>query len=190
MNLPYNLFDDWFNEASKVIEEPNSMSIATVNKEGKPSLRIVLLKEFNEHGFVFYTNLESKKSLDIKENPYVAICFFWKIIGKQVRIEGNVIPVSNEEADEYFATRPRLSQVGAWASKQSRFLSSREELLQMVNEIEKKYEGKTIPRPPHWSGWRVIPSKIEFWKEGEGRLHTRRIFDLENNIWNEKLLFP
>lgn len=191
MQEPFNIFQQWFQLAKDAeILEPNAMTLATANHAGKPSARIVLLKDFDENGFVFYTNLSSRKSCEIEENPNVALCFLWRQIGKQIRIEGAAEIVSPQEADDYFATRPRLSQIGAWASEQSQLLNQREELLNRVAELEKKYENQQIPRPDFWSGWRVVPHRIEFWQEEEFRLHTRQVYELRNNSWTKFMLFP
>src|SRR5262249_50398351 len=151
---------------------------------GKPSARIVLLKAFDERGFVFYTNLESRKSREIKANPFAALCFYWMPLDLQVRIEGKIEQVSDAEADAYFATRPRESQIGAWSSLQSRPLDSRDSLVKAVAENTKRFEGKPVPCPPHWSGWRVVPEKIEFWQQGTARLHEREVFMRDGDGWN------
>ncbi len=172
------------------IPESAAATLATATPDGKPSARVVLLKGFDERGFVFYTNLESRKAKEIKTNPYGALCFYWQPIHYQVRIEGKLSQVADEEADAYFATRPRGSQIGAWASQQSAALTSREELETRFLELEKQYAGKIVPRPPFWSGFRLAPSHIEFWKGRENRLHERTLFVKENNTWRVTYLYP
>src|SRR5688500_2424152 len=166
MPSPIEKFSQWLEEARKhkTINEPTAMSLATANAQGQPSVRIVLLKSFDERGFVFYTNLESRKSDDIRSNPKAAINFYWMPLEKQVRAEGRIEPVSDAEADAYFATRPRERQIGAWSSKQSRPLGNRNMLVQAIKENTKKVEGGPVPRPPFWSGWRLVPDTVEFWQ--------------------------
>lgn len=188
---PYRLFAEVFAQAAEAgIPEPNSMALATATPDGAPSVRIVLLKGFDEQGFVFYTNLESRKGRELIANPQAALCFFWQPIGRQVRIEGTVQRVSDAEADAYFASRPRGSQVGAWASQQSRELTSREDLLERVRSVEQQYAGSAIPRPPHWSGFRLSPARIEFWTAGEFRLHDRLVFERVDGGWTPRHLDP
>lgn len=189
---PFQLFGTVFQQAIDAgIAEPNAMALATVGADGRPSIRIVLLKGFDERGFVFYTNLESRKGRELAGNPNAALCFFWQSLGKQVRVEGAVQPVPDAEADEYFATRPRGSQIGAWASIQSRELERREDLLARVRETEERYADAPVPRPSHWSGFRLAPTRIEFWTSGEFRLHDRQIFDAEpDGIWRRHVLYP
>ncbi len=191
-DTPYELFAAAFDAAVAAgIPEPNAMVVATVGPDGQPSARVVLLKAFDRDGFVFYTNLTSRKGNELHGNPRAAICFFWQKIGKQVRIEGSVEPVTDAEADEYFASRPRGSQIGAWASLQSHHLDNREELLARVEELETMYEGREVPRPPHWSGFRLRPHRFEFWTAGEFRLHDRRVFEADPvEGWRTELLFP
>ena len=173
------------------IPEPNAMCLSTVDTNGRPSSRMVLLKEFDAEGFVFYTNLESRKGMDMRGNASVALCFFWQQIGRQVRIEGDVNLVTPEEADAYFASRPRGSQIGAWASSQSRPLESRAELLERVAEIERTYADLPIPRPPFWSGYRVVPRRIEFWTAELFRLHERDLYERQSDGgWSQSLLYP
>ena len=175
---PLELFADWYEEAKKnELNDPNAMSLATVDINGIPSVRIVLLKGFDVDGFVFYTNLQSRKAHEFMNNPNVAVCFHWKSLQRQVRIEGQVYKVSDKEADEYFKSRARLSRLGAWASKQSEILESRDHLLARLKTFEEKYDGETIPRPSHWSGDRIAAKKIEFWEDGKFRLHDRFIFE-------------
>lgn len=192
MKNPIAQFTQWFNEASacKDIADATAMTLATADKNAMPAARIVLLKGYDEKGFVFYTNLESHKSNDLKTNPQAALCFYWSPLNKQIRIAGKIEAVSAAEADEYFATRPRESQIGAWSSQQSRPLDSRETLVKAVAANTKKYEGKTVPRPPHWSGWRLIPVAIEFWQQGDFRLHHREFFTRQGSGWEVTKLYP
>ena len=190
---PFELFNQWYDDASKSeINDPNAMSLATVGEDSMPSVRIVLLKSHNRNGFVFYTNLKSRKGTELSENPHAAIAFHWKTIRRQVRIEGSTEPVTEKEADEYFQSRARISQIGAWASQQSQPLDSREQLLNSVKSLEKKYENVSIPRPPHWSGLRLRPNRIEFWQDGEYRLHDRFIFEkaADTDTWKITRLNP
>ncbi len=168
---PFSRFRDVFDEAAATgMTDPNAMILSTVASDGRPSSRAVLLKDFDERGFVFYTNLESRKGRDISDRPDVCLIFYWRELNKQVRIEGRAEQVSDEEADAYFATRPRGSQLGAWASRQSRPLKSRAELLAAVAKFEARFLVR-VPRPPHWSGYRVVPEYFEFWVAGAFRLH-------------------
>jgi len=190
---PLELFADWYEEAKKnELNDPNAMSLATVDINGIPSVRIVLLKGFNVDGFVFYTNLQSRKANEFKNNPNVAVCFHWKSLQRQVRIEGQISKVSDKEADEYFKSRARLSRLGAWASKQSEILESRDHLLARLKTFEEKYDGETIPRPSNWSGNRIAAKKIEFWEDGEFRLHDRFIFERQSigGTWTKARLYP
>nr|WP_153867345.1 MULTISPECIES: pyridoxamine 5'-phosphate oxidase [Myxococcaceae] len=172
--------------------DPNAMVVATVGPDGQPSARVVLLKEFDARGFVFYTNYESRKGEELLAHPKAALVLHWAPLERQVRIEGGVEPVSPEEADAYFQSRPRGSQVGAWASAQSRPLKSREELEQRVEALTRQYEGKPIPRPPHWSGFRVVPRRIEFWHARASRLHERLVYarDGVGSPWHTEMLNP
>jgi pyridoxamine 5'-phosphate oxidase len=188
---PFNLFDKWFEEAKlKEINDPNAMSLATVGSNSSPSLRVVLLKSYSATGFVFYTNLKSQKGISIKYNPHVALNFHWKSLLRQVRIEGVAKLIENAEAEAYFNTRPKLSRIGAWASSQSSELTSREKLEDKVNEYKKKFKEKKIPRPSHWSGFRVEPNLIEFWQDKPFRLHDRIKFVKLKNDWIGKRLYP
>lgn len=168
------------------------MSVATADTDGRPSARILLLKEVDELGFVFYSNFESRKGGELTVNPFAALCFHWKSLGRQVRVEGPVVKVADAEADAYFASRARLSQTGAWASQQSRPLASRDALMTTVRKFETEYEGREIPRPPYWTGARVIPLRIEFWQDGEYRLHDRFVFTRgsEGQEWTVTRLNP
>jgi pyridoxamine 5'-phosphate oxidase len=172
------------------LPDPYAMALATVGADGAPSLRMVLLKDVDERGFVFYTNLRSRKGRELADVPRAALCFYWAALGVQIRIEGSVEPVSDEEADAYFATRARDSQIGAWASLQSETLASMEQLHERFAEVEARFDGAPVPRPPHWSGRRVRPCRIEFWHEGAHRLHERRVFEREGDRWTMRLLFP
>lgn len=173
------------------IPEPTAMALATATSEGRPSVRMVLLKNVDERGFVFYTNLESRKSSQLMENPHAALCFHWPEIDIQVRVEGVVEPVTAEEADAYFASRSRGSRIGAWASRQSRPLASRTELEARVDEVADRFGNGPIPRPPFWSGFRIIPDSIEFWTARPDRLHERELYTREREgSWTVQFLFP
>jgi pyridoxamine 5'-phosphate oxidase len=190
---PIAQFNQWLKEASQHpgIKEPTAMTLATVGEGGKPSARIVLLKTCDAQGFLFYTNLNSRKSQELKADPYAALCFYWMPLDRQVRIEGRVLPASDTEADAYFAGRPRARQVGAWASQQSQQLASREALDERVAAVEKEYAGRDIPRPPHWSGWRLEPNSIEFWQQSDARLHVRDLYNRSlSGGWKHSLLYP
>ncbi len=189
---PFTLFAEIFHQATEAgIVEPNAMALATADEAGRPSVRIVLLKGYDDDGFVFYTNLESRKASELRANPHAALCFYWQPINQQIRIEGPIVPVSDAEADEYFASRPRGSQIGAWTSKQSLELSSRNDLLEQFHQTETRFDGASIPRPPFWSGFRLRPDHIEFWTAGEFRLHDRLIFDREENgEWRTTRFYP
>ena len=193
LDNPIDLFVDWFNEAKKTeINDPNALALATVGKNGVPSVRMVLLKDFNKKGFVFYTNLNSQKSIEIKSNPNASICFHWKSLLRQVRITGKLSNVSDVDADNYYNSRSYGSRIGAWASNQSSVLKSRDELLKSIEEFKKKYPNeKNIPRPKHWSGWNLNPDEIEFWLDGNDRIHERlRYTRADNNNWEKDLLSP
>jgi pyridoxamine 5'-phosphate oxidase len=188
---PHILFDSWFAEAAAV--EPNdhnAVALATADGAGRPSVRMVLLKGHDARGFVFFTNLDSRKGGDLEENPRAALLFHWKSLRRQVRIEGAVERVSEAEADAYFATRSRDSQLGAWASDQSRPLDSRATFEGRYEEVRARYAGGDVPRPPRWSGFRVVPERIEFWTDREHRLHERRLFVRSGEGWSEGLLYP
>jgi pyridoxamine 5'-phosphate oxidase len=190
-NDPFTLFDAWLKEASaSEINDPNGTALATVDASGLPNVRMVLLKDFDERGFVFYTNLESQKGREIMSSMKAAMCFHWKSLRRQVRIRGLVELVSDAESDAYYATRPRHSRLGAWASAQSRPLESRAVLESAVAELDARYPGDDIPRPAHWSGFRIIPSSIEFWEDGEFRLHDRVEFAREGDGWSKARLYP
>ncbi len=188
---PLRQFHMWFDMARRASEaDPTAMTLATCTRDGRPSARIVLLKRADERGFVFYTNRESRKGRELLENPRAALVFHWPSLLKQVRIEGTVEPVPDEEAGRYFQTRPRDSQVGAWASLQSQVLDNRETLLARFREYEIQFAEREVPRPPHWGGFRVIPHQIEFWQSRPGRLHDRWLYHLLEGRWLIERLYP
>ncbi len=189
---PIDQFKTWFQQAVDAnFPEPNAMTLATISSEGKPSARIVLLKDVDDRGFVFYTNYESAKGQHLLENPDAALVFFWIELERQVRVEGKVEKVSATESDAYFRTRPRGSQLGAWVSKQTEVIASRQVLESKLEQLEQKYAGKEIPRPPHWGGFRVIPSEFEFWQGRPNRLHDRLRYRLaEDGNWIRERLSP
>lgn len=192
-NEPFSLFGAWLKEAeASEINDPNALALATVDADGLPDVRMVLLKEFDPRGFVFYTNFESRKGREILGNMKAAMCFHWKTLRRQVRVRGPVEVVSDAEADEYYKTRARGSRIGAWASKQSRPLESRFALEKAVAEYTLKYPLGDIPRPPHWSGFRIRPTSIEFWKDGAFRLHDRIEFrrDTPDGDWSKVRMYP
>jgi pyridoxamine 5'-phosphate oxidase len=188
---PLALFQEWFAEARAAEPgDPTAMSVATADATGRPSVRMVLLKHADERGFVFYTNLDSPKSHDLRANPRAALCFHWPKLERQVRVDGRVEPVSDTEADAYFATRPRLSQLGAWASHQSRPIAGRFVLEQAVAAAALRFPLGPVPRPPFWSGWRVVPERIEFWHQRPFRHHDRQRFTRDGDGWRMEWLFP
>jgi pyridoxamine 5'-phosphate oxidase len=188
---PIEVFQEWLAEAeASEPNDPTAMCLATVDDAGMPSARMVLLKGIDQRGFAFYTNFESRKGLELAAHPQAALCFHWKSLRKQVRVDGTVERVSAAEADEYFATRARVSQIGAWASDQSRPLDSRATLEARVATIEARYAGHSVPRPPNWSGFRVVPNAIEFWKDGAFRLHDRIRFSRADLEWSSERLYP
>jgi pyridoxamine 5'-phosphate oxidase len=188
---PIAFFQEWFADArDREKSDPTAMSLATADLQGRPAVRMVLLKHVDEHGFVFYTNLESPKAGDLRNNPRAALCFHWAILERQVRIEGRVEPVSDAEADAYFATRPRLSQLGAWASRQTRPIAGRFVLEQAVAAVALRFPLGAVPRPPYWSGYRVVPEVIEFWHQRPFRHHDRQRFTREGAGWRHEWLFP
>jgi pyridoxamine 5'-phosphate oxidase len=189
---PFQLFAEWLRDATaSEPNDPTAMALATVDADGMPDVRMVLLKGFDAGGFVFYTNLESRKGEELAAMPKAALCFHWKSLRRQVRVRGNVSAVSEAEADEYFASRPRLSRIGAWASRQSRPLESRFALEKAVALHTARFAAGTIPRPPHWSGFRIAPTEIEFWRDGAFRLHDRARFMREpEGGWSRITLFP
>ena len=188
---PVLQFDKWWKEAvSSSIDEVNAMTLATVNADGKPSARIVLLKGFDDSGFVFFTNYLSDKGKSISQHPYVSLVFFWKELERQVRIEGSCIQVSESESDEYFLSRPIGSRLGAWASPQSTVISSRSMLDQNLDEVTAKYANGIIPRPAHWGGYRVVPEMVEFWQGRPSRLHDRIRYRKDEHQWLIDRLAP
>jgi pyridoxamine 5'-phosphate oxidase len=188
---PLALFDEWYAAAhAREGSDPTAMALATTGSEGRPHVRMVLLKHVDGRGFVFYTNLESPKSADLRAHPWAAACFHWPALERQVRIEGRVIRVTDGEADAYFATRPRLSQLGAWASRQSEPMSGRFELEQAVAAVGLRFAIGTVPRPAHWSGWRIVPDRMEFWQQRAFRHHDRQLFTRGADGWDAQWLFP
>ena len=188
---PHALFDSWYAEArASELTDSNAMALATADGEGRPSVRMVLLKGHDARGFVFYTNLESRKAGELIENPHAALLFHWKSLRRQIRIEGAVSRVTDAEGDAYFATRSRDSQLGAWASDQSRPLESRALFETRYREMADRFAGQPVPRPPHWSGFRIAPERIEFWLDREHRLHERRLFVRDGDGWREGMLYP
>lgn len=191
MTDPSALFDQWFAEArASEINDPEAMALATADRNCRPSVRMVLLKGHGPDGFVFYTNDESSKGEQLAGNPQAALLLHWKSLRRQVRIEGAVERVATAEADAYFASRARDSQLGAWVSDQSRPLDRRETFEQRFEEAKQRFEGLEVPRPPHWGGYRVIPERIEFWSDRPYRLHERRLFVRDGGEWHEGLLYP
>ena len=188
---PFELFDRWYAEAAASEPvDPNAMCVATTTPDGHPSARMVLLRGRDPVGFVFYTNIESRKGREIAANSQIALLFHWKSLARQVRIEGEAVPVSDAEADAYYATRARVSRLGAWASAQSRPLSGRDELEVRVAAFDKLHPGETIPRPPYWRGFRVVPNYFEFWQDQPYRLHDRLIFRRLDYGWETGRLYP
>lgn len=194
LNQPFKKFQEWFDKAKSdsSIVEPTAMCIATVDENNCPSSRMILLKHFDENGFCFYTNLTSRKGKELANNQNVALCFYWGVLGMQIRIEGEVEKVSAKEADDYFSSRRRGSQIGAWASKQSCEMKNWEEFQERIATITEDFSGHDVPRPPFWSGFRVVPKRIEFWEEGEFRIHRREVYERKNNAksWEVKKLYP
>ena len=190
---PIQLFKLWMDEAKKAEpNDPNALSLATSDKNNFPSVRMVLLKDFNQNGFVFYTNLNSQKGNELKENPKVAMCFHWKSLLRQIRISGTVTQVNDEVADQYYNSRGYESRIGAWASKQSEELSGRDQLINSIKEYKNKYNDENkVPRPSYWSGWNLSPSSIEFWLDGESRIHERLKYTKDSSgQWRKSLLSP
>ena len=190
---PIQLFKIWMDEAKKSeTNDPNALSLATANNENFPSVRMVLLKEFNQNGFVFYTNLNSQKGHELKENPKAAMCFHWKSLLRQIRISGRVTKVADEDADQYYNSRAYESRIGAWASKQSKILNDRDQLLDSIKEYKQMYNDEAkVPRPSHWSGWNLYPLSIEFWLDGDNRIHERLKYSKDSSgEWIKSLLSP
>jgi pyridoxamine 5'-phosphate oxidase len=191
-STPVVHFDEWFAKAVATgMRDPNAASLATASPSGMPSVRVVLLKGHDERGFVFYTNFESDKSRDLLANPQACLNFHWPLLSRQVRVNGTVERVTDEEADAYFATRPRASQLGAWASIQSRPMAEWTDFESRLREFERSFSGGPVPRPSHWSGWRILHSRVEFWREGEFRLHERLVYLADGKGgWTTKMLYP
>ena len=190
---PVNLFKEWFKKAETTEpNDPNALSLATADKSGKPKVRMVLLKGFSEDGFTFYTNFNSSKGKDLKENPKASMCFHWKSLLRQIRIYGNVVQVSDKEADDYYNSRAYGSRIGAWASNQSEVLESRKSLDESIEKFKKKFHDENkVPRPPNWSGWRLVPEEIEFWRDGDNRIHERlKYVRKDGKGWKRFLLNP
>jgi pyridoxamine 5'-phosphate oxidase len=193
LNDPIELFKAWMEEAKKTeLNDPNALALATSDKDNNPSVRMVLLKDFSKDGFTFYTNLNSQKGNELKDNPKAAMCFHWKSLLRQIRIIGQIKKVSDKVADEYYNTRGYESRIGAWASKQSTILKNRDELLKSIEAFKQKYNDQSkVPRPDHWSGWNLIPSNIEFWLDGDNRIHERLKYSKdETGSWVKSLLSP
>ena len=189
---PILLFTNWYNEAKKTeINDPNALALGTIDEKGYPNVRMVLLKDYGEDGFVFYTNFNSNKGIAIKQNPNISMCFHWKSLLRQIRIVGTAEKVSDDEADNYYNSRSYGSRIGAWASNQSSILKDREELNQSIKKFKDLYKDENnVPRPDHWSGWRLKHHEIEFWLDGENRIHERLKYIKENNDWKKILLSP
>jgi pyridoxamine 5'-phosphate oxidase len=193
LDNPIQLFKLWMDEAKKSeLNDPNALSLSTSDKNNFPSVRMVLLKDFSQNGFVFYTNLNSQKGNELKENPRVAMCFHWKSLLRQVRINGTVTQVDDDVADQYYNSRSYESRIGAWASKQSEELNNREQLINSIKEYKKKYNDENkVPRPSHWSGWNLSPLSIEFWLDGDSRIHERLKYTKDSSgQWIKSLLSP
>ena len=188
---PFQQFEIWMQDTidNRTIE-PNAMAVATSTPDGKPSIRVVLLKELTDQGFVFFTNYHSRKGQEISSNQHVAAVFYWHIMERQVRIEGTIKKISEEESDTYFNSRPEASKIGAWVSPQSQVVNGREELDKLQQQSEQRFAGKSIPRPPHWGGYIIIPSKIEFWQGRPSRLHDRILYSITNEGWKIDRLAP
>lgn len=190
-HVPFARFAEVFSRAQAAQpQDPNAVTLATVDAQGRPSARVVLLKDFDERGFVLYTNGESRKGRELSPQAAAALCFYWPALREQVRVEGRVEPVSAADADAYFATRPRESQVGAWASLQSQTLGARSELEARVADFTRRFEGQAVPRPPHWGGFRVVPTSLEFWKAHPFRLHWREVYERDGEGWALRTLYP
>ena len=192
LDNPIDLFKNWFKKAETTeINDPNAVALGTADRKNQPSVRMVLLKGLSKRGFVFYTNFNSKKGSDLKINHQASLCFHWKSLRRQVRVIGKVEQVTEKEADDYFDSRPYKNKVSAWASSQSEKLESRDFFLSKIKEFEKKYpDQKKVPRPAHWSGWRILPQEVEFWLDGEGRIHERLNYIYYSGEWEKEILYP
>lgn len=188
---PFILFKKWFDEAQTLdVEEPTAMVLSTASKEGVPTSRVILLKGYDERGFCFYTNMTSNKGKNLQENPHVSLCFYWDKPGRQVRIEGKAERVAEHEADAYFITRSRNSQIGAWASNQSSVMEHEDDLKKRFDEMATQFKGQDVPRPPFWTGFRVVPHKIEFWEKRDFRLHKRTVYNKTASTWKTETIYP
>ena len=192
LDNPVELFKKWISKAEEnEINDPNAVAVATSDKSNQPNVRMVLLKGLNDQGFVFYTNFNSTKGKELKINQKASMCFHWKSLRRQVRVLGKVEEVTSKEADDYYNSRPYKNRISAWASSQSQPLDKRETFLDKIKEFEKKYpDSNNVPRPPYWSGWRLIPNEIEFWVDGEGRIHERLIYKNTGGKWSKEILYP
>ena len=192
LDNPIDLFKNWFKKAEETeVNDPNALALGTADQKNQPSVRMVLLKGLSNEGFVFYTNFNSKKGNDLKSNQQASMCFHWKSLRRQVRVIGKVEQVTDKEADEYYNSRPYKNRISAWASNQSKKLDSRDTFLKKIAQFEKKYpDQNNVPRPPHWSGWRILPKEIEFWLDGEGRIHERLNYINNNGQWKKEILYP
>ena len=192
LDNPIDLFKNWFKKAEETeVNDPNALALGTADQKNQPSVRMVLLKGLSNEGFVFYTNFNSKKGSDLKNNQQASMCFHWKSLRRQVRVIGKVQQVTDKEADEYYNSRPYKNRISAWASNQSKKLDSRDTFLKKIAEFEKKYpDQNNVPRPPHWSGWRILPKEIEFWLDGEGRIHERLNYIKNDSKWIKEILYP
>ena len=191
LDNPIELFKKWFSKAEQTeINDPNAVAVATSNKNNQPNVRMVLLKGLSNKGFVFYTNFNSKKGEELKVNQNASMCFHWKSLRRQVRVIGSVEEVTKKEADDYYNSRPYKNKIGAWASSQSDVLDKREDFLEKIERFKKKYPDENVPRPPHWSGWRLMPNEVEFWLDGEGRIHERLNYIKSSGKWKKILLYP
>jgi len=192
LNNPIDLFKKWFDKAKETeINDPNAVALGTVNSKNHPSVRMVLLKGLSDEGFVFYTNFNSKKGTDLKSNINASMCFHWKSLRRQVRVVGEVKKVSDEDADNYYKSRAYGSRIAAWASSQSQPMKNRNIFLEKIEEFKKKYPNENeVPRPPHWSGWRINPKQIEFWVDGENRVHERLNYIYKSGKWYKEILYP